>query len=244
MMHDNGVSGGVLTAVSRGNTPANVPSFAIDDAAVHRMCGDIAGAIADYPGMFVGAIMLDVRLGYAAAKHVRIAVEEYGLSAVRIMTSHSMISIDDALCFPLYTVACELGIPVTINVGIPGPTKPARYQYPMPIDDVALTFPDLTIVMTHMGNPWITEVVALMEKHRRVYLMTSGWAPKYVPEEIRTFMSTRGAGKVMWASDYPVLSIERTVNEGKALDVRADSLPRYMGANALEVFGAPTGWNP
>ena len=115
------------------------------------------------------------------------------------------IAIDDKLAYPLYTAACDEGAVVSINVGVPGPMKPAKLQRTILIDEVALAFPDLQIVMSHLGDPWISETIAMLIKHPNVYAMTAGWAPKYIPEEVLRFAQRRNPGKLMWASDYPIL---------------------------------------
>jgi predicted TIM-barrel fold metal-dependent hydrolase len=242
---EHGVAGGVLTKVERRLMPPFFDMLELDDARVHRMCAEIAAHMASAPGRFHGSVMLDPRLGFGAARHVAIAVEEYGISVIRVMPSLSNLDASDALCYPLYTAACERGAVVTINVGVPGPRQPAKHQRPMLVDDVALAFPDLRIVLAHVGHPWQSEVVALLNKHPNVFLMTSGFAPRYIPSEITSYMaSSRGRDKVMWASDYPALTVERTVTEALALGLPVASLERYMGLNALEVFGRPAAWAP
>ena len=153
-MDANGVAGGLLTRVERRVTGPFIPALDLDDEKVSKACAEVRAVMEQYPGRFLGSILLDPRLGYAATRHVRIAVQEYGLSAIRVMPAFALLPPNDALYYPLYTTACDLGIPVTINVGMPGPHKPAMYQHPMHLDEVALAFPDLKIVMTHVGDPW------------------------------------------------------------------------------------------
>jgi predicted TIM-barrel fold metal-dependent hydrolase len=236
-----GIAGGVLCKYPRDITPPFVPGVRGDDESFHKACAQLRAVLDEFPGRFHASVGIDPKLGYQAAEHVRIAYEEYGISAVRIVGMFTGIPINDPLAYPLYTRACDLGMIVTINVGMPGPRKPASLQRTIDVDDVALCFPDLKIVMSHLGDPWVSETVALLQKHPNVYLMTAGFAPKYVPESVRSFMK-RGRTKVMWASDYPILSIERTITEGRALDVHPDALPGYLGANALAVFGEPDGF--
>jgi uncharacterized protein len=238
-MDAQGVAGGILTKVDRKVTGPFMPALELDDESVAKGCSKIVETMEKYPGRFLGSIVLDPRMGYAAARHVRIAVKDFGMSAIRIMPVLSLLSPDDKLCYPLYTAACDLGVPVTVNVGMPGPQKPARLQDPMALDEVSLAFPDLNIVMTHIGDPWIEEVVALLSRRPNLYLMTSGWIPKYIPEAITRFMSSRGPTKVMWASDYPILPIDRTAAEGRSLNVKPEVLEGYLGKNARAVFGSP-----
>jgi predicted TIM-barrel fold metal-dependent hydrolase len=242
-MDEHGVAGGVLSKVPRDITPAFVAGIRGGEEVLHATCAQVAEVVSAHPDRFIGSIGLDPRLGYEAAKHVRIAVEQYGIRVFRILPMFTGLAIDDPLAYPLYTAACDLGAVVTINVGVPGPMKPARLQRTILVDEVALCFPELKIVMSHIGDPWLGETMAMLNKHPNVYLMTAGWAPKYVPEELRTFMGSRGPTKVMWASDYPILPIERTVREGRAIDIRPSALPGYLGENALAVFGPPTKWS-
>lgn len=235
-----GVEGGVLCKYPRDITAPFVPGVRGADADLHASCEQLRHVQDEFPGRFQTSVGIDPKLGYHAATQLEIAHREYGIDAVRIVGMFTGIPINDPLAYPLYTRACDLGIPVTINVGMPGPRKPARLQRTIDVDDVALCFPDLKIVMSHVGDPWVSETVALLQKHPNVFLMTAGFAPKYVPEAIRQLMR-RYPTKVMWASDYPILSIERTLTEGRDIDVHPDALPGYLGANALAVFGVPTG---
>ena len=178
------ISGGVLTKVPRDITPPYVHGIRNRRGRAARGVRAARDDPGDYPGRFVTSVGVDPRLGYEAAKHVRIAVREYGIKAIRICPMFTGIAIDDKLAYPLYTAACDEGAVVTINVGVPGPMKPAKLQRTILVDEVALAFPDLKIVMTHLGDPWISETVAMLVKHPNVFAMTAGWAPKYVPEAI------------------------------------------------------------
>lgn len=149
------------------------------------------------------------------------------------------IAIDDKLAYPLYTAACDEGAVVSINVGVPGPMKPAKLQRTILIDEVALAFPELKIVMSHLGDPWISETVAMLLKHPNVFAMTAGWAPKYIPEDILRFAERRNPTKLMWASDYPILPLDRTAVEGRSVPLTGASLAGYLGGNARAVFGDP-----
>jgi predicted TIM-barrel fold metal-dependent hydrolase len=239
---EKGISGGIITKIIREIRPPFFDMLRLDDELVTVMCEEVAGYIQQHPGMFHGSLMLDPRLGFEAARHVAIAAD-HGLSMVRIMPSLSNLAANDALCYPIYTAACERGLAVSVNVGVPGPRQPARYQEPMLLDEVALAFPDLKLVLAHVGHPWQEQVVALLNKHENTSLIMSGWAPKYVPKEIKEYMaSSRGLNKVMWASDYPALNIERTLQEALEIEMRDEARENFMGRNLLRLLGPPAGW--
>ncbi|MGV0050607.1 amidohydrolase family protein [Mycobacterium colombiense] len=234
-----GIGGGVLSKAPRDITPPFVHGTKTGETVLRETCERLAGIQADHPGRFVTSVGIDPRLGYEAARHVRIAVQEYGIKCVRIIPMFTGIAIDDKLAYPLYTAACDEDVVVSINVGVPGPMKPAKLQRTILVDEVALAFPNLKIVMSHLGDPWISETIAMLLKHPNVYAMTAGWAPKYVPDEVIRFAERRNPRKLMWASDYPILPFDRTVTEGRGLPLSGDSHVGYLGANARAVFGPP-----
>jgi predicted TIM-barrel fold metal-dependent hydrolase len=112
----------------------------------------------------------------------------------------------------------------------------AKYQRPLDLDDVCVTFPELMVVATHNGHPWHLETVALLQKHANFRLMTSGFVPKYVPQEIIYTLNTRAQHKVMFSADYAIQDFQRCVDEALKLPLRPGILRRYMRENALETF--------
>ena len=143
---------------------------------------------------------------------------------------------DDAVYFPLYTKACEWGLPVCLNTGIPGPPIPAEVQNPIHLDRVCIRFPELKLCMIHGADPWWDTAIRLMLKYPGLHLMTSAWAPKYLPESLLHYMRTRGKTKVFFASDAPVLSITRTIGEAMALDLPDEVRDNYLYGNAQRFF--------
>ena len=234
-----GIGGGVLSKAPRDITPAFVHATKTGEAVLRETCERLAGYQREYPCRFVTSVGIDPRLGYEASRHVRIAVRDYGITCIRIIPMFTGIAIDDKLAYPLYTAACDEGAVVSINVGVPGPMKPAKLQRTILVDEVALAFPGLQIVMSHLGDPWISETIAMLLKHPNVYAMTAGWAPKYVPDEVLRFAQRRNPRKLMWASDYPILPFDRTITEATALTLNGEARTGYLGANALRVFGHP-----
>jgi predicted TIM-barrel fold metal-dependent hydrolase len=130
----------------------------------------------------------------------------------------------------------QLGIPIKINVGVPGPRRPASMQHPMALDEVLLAFPELTVVGCHLGHLWISEIVALLQKHRNFYLVTSARAPKYIPAELRNVANKRGPDRLMWASDHPLIPLERCAREGWEVPLNDDARHGYLRKNVLKVF--------
>jgi predicted TIM-barrel fold metal-dependent hydrolase len=141
--------------------------------------------------------------------------------------------------YPLYVKCVELDLPVSINTGIPGPPVPGECQNPMHLDRICLQFPELKICMAHGADPWWGVAIRLMIKYRNLHLMTSAYAPKYLPPELLHFMNTRGQDKVLFASDHPVLSFRRCIAEAQQLDLREGVLDKFLRANAQRLFFSP-----
>lgn len=142
----------------------------------------------------------------------------------------------DAVYYPLYTKCCELDLPLCLNTGMPGPPLPSEAQHPIHLDRVCLRFPELKLCMIHGADPWWEVAIRLMIKYRNLRLMTSAWSPKYLPESLLHYMRTRGKDRILFASDYPVLTMERCVGEARALDLEPDVLDGWLYRNADTFF--------
>ena len=142
----------------------------------------------------------------------------------------------DAVYFPLYTKCCELDLPLCMNAGIPGPPLPGDVQNPMHLDRVCVRFPELKLCMIHGADPWWDTAIRLMLKYRNLRLMTSAWSPKRLPESLLHYMRTRGKDRILFASGYPVLSLERTLGEATNLDLPPEVLEGWLHGNAQSFF--------
>jgi uncharacterized protein len=142
----------------------------------------------------------------------------------------------DAVYFPLYTKCCELDLPLCMNTGIPGPPLPGEVQNPIHLDRVCVRFPELKLCMIHGADPWWDTAIRLMLKYRNLRLMTSAWSPKRLPESLLHYLRTRGQDRILFASDYPVLSMERCIGEASALDLPPDVLDGWLYRNAADFF--------
>jgi len=141
--------------------------------------------------------------------------------------------------YPLYVKCIELDLPVSVNTGLPGPPVPGECQNPLHLDRVCVQFPELRLCMAHGADPWWGIAIRLMIKYRNLHLMTSAYAPKYLPAELIQFMNTRGQDKILFASDHPVLSFARCIREAQALVLREGVLDKYLYANAERLFFSP-----
>lgn len=138
--------------------------------------------------------------------------------------------------YPLYARCCDLDLPISINTGIPGPPMPGECQNPMYLDRVCLDFPKLRVCMAHGADPWWDVAIRLMLKYENLYLMSSAYLPRYFPPQLIHFMNTRGQGKIIYASDHPVLPMKRCIDAAMGLDLREGVLEKFLYDNAEALF--------
>jgi predicted TIM-barrel fold metal-dependent hydrolase len=200
-----------------------------------------AAALERHPDRFVGSCVVDPNTGMDAVRKIDTLHRELGIRAVSLspMSLTPQVPIDDRRVYPVYAKCAELGLPVFITVGVPGPRVPMAAQKVELLDEVCCFFPELTIVMRHGAQPWEDLAVMLMRKWPNLYYSTSAFAPKRYPQAIVDFANTSaGAGKVFFAGYYSVgLTWERIFGELDQVPLRDEVWPRFLRDNALEVLG-------
>jgi uncharacterized protein len=188
------------------------------------------------PDRFALSLTLDPKRGMKATRCLEALVRSEPVALARIVPFYIDVPPNDAIYFPVYAKCIELGLPISINTGIPGPPAPGECQHPIHLDKVCLHFPELTLVMAHGADPWWSVAIRLMLKYRGLHLMTSAYLPRYFPPELIHFMNTRGQDKVVFASDHPALSMKRCVEEAGKLDLRPGVLEKFLRGNAARLF--------
>lgn len=166
-----------------------------------------------------------------------------GVVGVHITPSPWGLAPNDRWYYPLYARCVDVGLKLFTYVGAPGPLWPMEPNNPRHLDDVALAFPDLGIVAHHIGDPWTDIMVRLAARHSNVMICTSAWYPKTYPPELLAFMKGRwhgtpGCERVMFASDYPLLDLDKTIVAARALDLSHDQLRAILHDNAHRWFFA------
>jgi predicted TIM-barrel fold metal-dependent hydrolase len=152
---------------------------------------------------------------------------------------------NDRSAYPLLEVAQELGVPALfhtgqtgIGAGLPGGGGiRLSLSNPMLLDDVAVEFPDLTIIMAHPSFPWQDEALAVATHKPRVYIDLSGWSPKYFPPQLVQYANTLLQDKVLFGSDYPLITPDRWRADFAKLDIKDHVRPKILKDNAIRALG-------
>ncbi|MGZ4715288.1 MAG: amidohydrolase family protein [Acidimicrobiales bacterium] len=204
--------------------------------------GGVAQAleVADaHPGRFlVAAALSEPDKPTRNVLRIRELADHPRFSMVRIAPLFTQVAIDDAKHYPIYQVCEELGLPVGINVGVPGPRVRSRVQHPELLEDVLIDFPELTVIGAHGGHPYEELLINYMRKWDRLYLSCTAFAPRYLdPALVRYMASSTGRGRVLWGSDDPWFPMQRSIDEARALDLDDEAMALFLGGTARRLLG-------
>ena len=197
---------------------------------------EVAAVADQYPDRLFGLYGVHPMRGMAGVAALERAVKEHRFKGIHIHPHGFDMPPDHAYWFPFYAKCQELDVPVVISMGHTLDFMPIECGRPIHLDRVALYFPDLAIVCTHTGWPWVEEAIALAWKHPNVFLGTSAYAPKYWPPELVRFINSRGQDKVVWGTDFPLIDHEESLKQIEALDLRPAAKAKFLHENAARLF--------
>jgi predicted TIM-barrel fold metal-dependent hydrolase len=188
---------------------------------------------------------VDPHKGEAALVEAERAVRDLGVLGFHFHPIMGRFSVDDAALAPLFDTISSLHVPVMIDAGttgmgagIPGGLgSRLSHAHPLAIDNLAASFPELTIIASHPGWPWIDEMTAVALHKGNVFWELSGWAPKYFPDSLRRDVRSRLRDKIMFGSDHPSMPYQRLFDEWSGLGYTNEVLEQVFHGNAERVLG-------
>lgn len=232
-------------ALTEDIDPVEVAVNTMDHFGIDRSMIGIEGdpglrALVEHPERFIPSCSADANNGVDEVRKIRRLHDEHGLRAVGTFPAGCtpQVPIDHARWYPIYSVCAELGIPIFICAGIPGPRVPSMCQHVELLDIVCYDFPELKIVTRHGCQPWTELMVKLMLKWPNLHYSTSAFAPKHYDPRIIDYANTRGADRVIYAGYWPMgLTYERIMGDMPHVPFRDDVWPKFLRDNALNVLG-------
>jgi hypothetical protein len=206
---------------------------------------EIADAAAEHSDALIPFASVDPAKGHAGARTFRALVERRGMRGIKFHPSLQGFAPNDRSAYPLLEVAQELGVPALFHTGQTGIGAGMRggggirlgLSNPMLLDDVAVDFPDLTIIMAHPSFPWQDEALAVATHKPKVYIDLSGWSPKYFPPQLVQYANTLLQDKVLFGSDYPLLTPDRWRADFAKLEIKDHVRPKILKDNAIRALG-------
>jgi uncharacterized protein len=205
----------------------------------------IADAAAEHADVLIPFGSVDPLRGAAAVAQARRLVSEHGVRGFKFHPSLQGFSPADQAYYPLWAEIESLGVSALfhtgqtgIGAGLPGGRGiKLRLSDPMLLDDVAADFPALTIILAHPSVPWADAQISMATHKSNVYIDLSGWSPKYFPPALVRAANSYLQDKVLFGTDYPLLTPERWLRDFETLDVKPDVRPKILKDNAVRVLG-------
>jgi predicted TIM-barrel fold metal-dependent hydrolase len=188
---------------------------------------------------------IDPHRGSEAVAEARRLVAGGGIRGLKLHPPIQQFTPNDRMAYPLYEVFAEARLPVLfhtghsgIGTGMPGGGGiRLKYGNPMPIDDVAVDFPDMPIILAHPSFPWQDEAISICLHKPQVYIDLSGWSPKYFSPTLVQYANTLLKTKVLFGSDYPLLTPDRWLSDFEKIAIRDEVRPLILKENAVRLFG-------
>ena len=156
----------------------------------------------------------------------------HGFKGLKLLPSYNYFYPNDSFMYPLYAAAERLGIPVMFHTGssIYYGTR-LKYANPIFLDDVAVDFPGLKIIMAHGGRgPWYNEAMTMVRMHKNIYIDVSGLPPKKLLEYFPDM--GRFADKFMFGTDWPSVDVKKNIEMIRNLNIPLEAISKILGGNA------------
>ena len=205
----------------------------------------VAEMVRRFPDTFIGFAGVDPWKGKAAVEELERAVKELGLRGAKFQQAAQAFFPNDRRFYPLWEKCVELKIPILfhcgttgLGAGMPGGLGiKLKYVDPLPIDDVAADFPELTIICAHPAWPWTDMAIAMAIHKANVYVDLSGWSPKYFPPQLTRDINSRLQNKALFGTDYPFIKPDRWLRDFEQLELKPDVRQKILLENAKKVLG-------
>ena len=225
-----------VAAMDQGGVDRMLISAWVAPRSVMISNDEVAGFVAQAPDRLLGVGSVDISQPMKAVREIRRCIDELRFKAIRVLPWLWELPPTDRRFYPVYTACCELGVPFCTQIGHTGPLMPSEPGRPIYLDQVALDFPELAIVAGHIGYPWTDEAIAVATKHENVFIDTSAYAVRRYPAALVEFMRGHGRRKVLFGSNYPMLTPGKALEGIEQLGLDEQALALFLGGNAARVF--------
>jgi len=188
---------------------------------------------------------IDPAKGKAGAREARRLIRDFGVRGFKFHPSLQGFFPNDRSAYVLYEAIAEAKLPALFHTGQTGAGSGMRggngvrlkYSNPMHLDDVAVDFPDMPIILAHPSFPWQEEALSVAQHKPNVYIDLSGWSPKYFPPILVKYANSLLKHKMLFGSDWPVIAPDRWLHDFDNLDIKPEVRPLILKDNAVKLLG-------
>ena len=222
------------------------PVDAERETGFHRYSNDdVARICAENSDILIPFASIDPWKGKMAVREAKRLVAEYGVRGFKFHPTMQGFYPNDRMAYPLYEAIEEAGAialfhtgQTGVGSGMPGGMgMRLKYSNPIHVDDVAVDFPDLKIILAHPSFPWQEEALAVCQHKPNVYIDLSGWSPKYFPEILVKYANSLLKKKMLFGSDWPAITPDRWLEDFEKAGFRDEVRPLILKDNALRLLG-------
>lgn len=200
---------------------------------------DVAEFCQEHGPRFIGFAGVDPHKGMDAVRELEFAIRELDLRGLNIQCFECKLPANDKKLYPLYAKCIELDIPVNIHIGINFSTRTKMsYGHPENLDEVMIDFPELRVVASPPGFPWIQELIGVSWRHPNLYIGLVAVRPKYLNvansgyEPLLQYGNTILQDKIIFGSAWPMQPIEQAIADVEALPIKEEVRKKWLGLNA------------
>lgn len=195
--------------------------------------------VKEFPNKFLGFVGLDPHKGMRAVYELRAAICDLGLHGAAVDPYLAQIYANDARYYPLYAKCCELDVPIVFTTG-PATLVPGAiidHVAPRYIDFVARDFPELKIVISHGGYPWVNEAIIVAQRNRNVYIELSEYEFSPMSEAYVQAANTMIGDKILYASAHPFVDFRQALKTYEQLAFTPEVRQKILYDNAARLLG-------
>ena len=206
---------------------------------------EVAAVAAANSDVLIPFASIDPAKGHRAVLEARRLIRDHGIRGFKFHPNLQAFFPNDRAVYPFYEVIAEAGLPALfhtghsgIGSGLPGGGGiRLKYSNPMYVDDVAVDFPELKIVLAHPSFPWQDEAISVALHKQQVYIDLSGWSPKYFPPQLVRYANTLLRERVLFGSDYPLITPDRWLADFEQIEIKPEVRPLILKQNAARLLG-------
>jgi predicted TIM-barrel fold metal-dependent hydrolase len=188
---------------------------------------------------------IDPHKSKLGAIEARRLIKDYGVKGFKFHPPMQNFHPYDPTAWPIYEVIAEHKLPAIFHTGHSGMGTGMKggggvrlkYGQPILIDDVAVDFPDMKIILAHPSWPWTDESLSMALHKENVFIDLSGWSPRYFPKQIVQYANTQLSRKMMFGSDFPLITPEKWIEAAKEAGFREEIMPLILKENAAKLLG-------
>ncbi|WP_369130073.1 amidohydrolase family protein [Modestobacter roseus] len=206
---------------------------------------EVAELAAEHADVVIPFASIDPARGAAGVRQARRLITDHGVRGFKFHPNTQGFHPNDRKAYPLYEVIAEHGLIALFHTGQTGVGAGTpggggirlKYSNPMDVDDVAVDFPDMDIILAHPSFPWQDEALAVATHKPRVHIDLSGWSPKYFPPQLVRYANSLLKNKVLFGSDFPVITPERWMKDAETIGLKDEVKPLIYKSNAARLLG-------